>query len=172
MLINVFGEELYSDARETWHKANTILRSASMIIWTIRSIADSSLDLMEWIGENTGRIGNALKAYGVVGKRAFPWMSERAQVQNRLRRRFSRVTGALENAEDVGSNLGIATGSVIELQDEVGELGENAANFRDSVINGIPDPWADNIPVKDAQDAAAAASISPDIASVDTSRSN
>lgn len=57
-LKGVLGEERYHGINEAWNKANRIISSASAIIWTVRSIADSSLDLMEWIGENTGRIPN------------------------------------------------------------------------------------------------------------------
>lgn len=164
MLRSLLGNAVYDGISDTWNKASRIISSASMIIWTVRSLFDTSLDLMEWIGENTGKIGNALKRWGVIGERDYPWMSERATAENRMRSKFNKVTGALENAEDRISTFGIATSGVIEIQEETQQLGENFANFKDSVINGIPDPWDDNVPIKtEADQAKAAADALPDI---------
>lgn len=163
LLRRVFGNAIYEGVGEAWNKANRIISSASAIIWTVRSIADSSLDLMEWIGENTGRIGNALKRWGVVGERSYPWMSESAQAQGRWRSRFSKVNDTLENAEDRLSVYMQATSTVIELQEETQELGEQWGNFRESVEEGIPDPWADNGPIADQYAADQAVSDGPDV---------
>jgi hypothetical protein len=163
LLKGILGEDVYNGIGTAWNKANRIISSASAIIWTVRSIADSSLDLMEWIGENTGRIGNALKRWGVVGERSYPWMSESARAQSRFRNRFSKVTDALENTEDRISVFTQATSNVIEIQEETQELGENWGRFRDSIEDGIPDPWADNNPVKDGYDASKAISDGPDV---------
>jgi hypothetical protein len=167
---NFMGDDLYEGTREAWNKASSVLRAASMVIWTVRSIMDSSLDLMEWIGENTGKIGNALRAYGVVGDRAYRYMAERAQVRNRLRTRVSRITGGLENAEDVASSFEQATGNVLEIQQETGELIQNSQAFWETTREAVPDPWFDNEPVRVAQDAAIAASQSPDITAADADK--
>jgi len=162
-LKTILGESTYNGINEAWNKANRIISSASAIIWTVRSIADSSLDLMEWIGENTGRIGNALKRWGVVGERSYPWMSESARAQGRWRSRFSKITNTLENAEDRLSVYTQATSTVIEIQDEVQEGQENWQRLQESVIDGIPDPWLDNNPIKDGYDASKAISDGPDV---------
>jgi hypothetical protein len=163
LLKNILGVERYNGINEAWNKANRIISSASAIIWTVRSIADASQDLMEWIGENTGRIGNALKRWRVVGEDAYPDMSESAKAQHRMRSRFNKFTGAAENAEDRISVFGQATSNVIEIQEETNELAQNFGQFRESVVNGIPDPWADNAPVKEANDQAKADSLAPNI---------
>lgn len=170
MLRSLLGDDLYEGLRETWNKASSVLRAASMVIWTMRSIMDSSLDLMEWIAENTGKIGNALKSFGVVGERSYPWMSERAEARNRFRARFDKVTGALENAEDVASSFSTATSNVLEIQQETGELAENFNNFRQTVVEGIPDPWADNTPVATAVAADKANSEAPEISAIDADK--
>lgn len=159
----ILSEPVYNGIGEAWNKANRIISSASAIIWTVRSIADSSLDLMEWISENTGKIGNALKRWGVVGERAYPDMSESARAQNRFRSRFSRVTNTLERAEDYVSTGLQATSTVIEIQEETQELGENWQRFRESVEEGIPDPWADNAPIAAQYAADKAVSDGPDV---------
>lgn len=170
LLVAMFGQELYDDARETWLKASSIVRSASMIIWTMRGIMDATQDLMEWIAEHTGRIGNALKAFGVVGERAYPWMSENAKTRNRVRARISKVTGTLENAEDMASSFAMATGNILEIQDETGELLNQFGDFKNTVIEGIPDPWADNNPVKNDFELSKNNSQSTDINATDSAR--
>lgn len=162
-LRRVLGSDVYDGINEARNKANRIISSASAVIWTVRSIADSSLDLMEWIGENTGRIGNALKRWGVVGERSYPWMSENAKAQSRFRNRFSKVTDALENTEDRLSVYMQATSTVIDIQDEFEQGQENWRSFKASVEDGIPDPWLDNNPIKDGYDASKAISDGPDV---------
>ncbi|MEM6837682.1 MAG: hypothetical protein AAF609_12600 [Cyanobacteria bacterium P01_C01_bin.120] len=172
LLRAMLGDDLYEDARDTWLKASAIVRSASMIIWTMRGIMDATQDLMEWVAENTGKIGNALKAFGVVGRGAYPWMSEGAQARNRIRARISKVTGTLENVEDMASSFSMATGNILEIQDESGELINQFGEFRTTVLDAVPDPWDDNAPVKDAAEQGQTASQSPDIQSSDTARGN
>jgi len=162
-LRNVLGSDVYDGINEAWNKANRIVTTAGSVIWTIRSISDASLDLMEWVAENTGKIGNSLKRWGVVGEHDYPWMSERAQARNRLRSRFNKVTETLENAEDRISVYGQATSGFIELQEETSELTQNFSQFKDSVINGIPDPWDDNVPIKTVYDGDKALSEAPEI---------
>lgn len=168
-LTGVFGEAFVEGAIDSYRKANRIVQSASMVIWTIRSLQDTGLDLMEWIGENTGKIGNALKRFGVVGERSYPWMAESAQARDRNRARFDKVTGALENVEDRLSSYSVATSNVLEIQQETQELGENWGRFRES-LNDIPDPWFSNQPVETEVATAAAASASPQITAADAER--
>ena len=171
-LRSVLGNDVYEGTRDTWNKASRILSSASMVIWTVRSLADTSLDLTEWIGENVSKIGNALKAWGVVGENSYRdrWMSERAQARNRIRSKFDRITGALDATEERVETFTIATSAVVELQDETGELAENFGRFKDSVENGIPDPWVDNVPVATEQGNAKTVSQSPNISASDAER--
>lgn len=163
LLKNVLGVETYAGVSEAWNKANRIISSASAVIWSIRSISDAGQDLMEWVGENTGRMGNALKRWRVVGENAYPDMSERPQAHHRLRTRFSKAGELLDNTEDRLSVFGQATSSVIELQDELGESGQNFGRFKDSVVAGIPDPWVDNIPVFESNAQDKADSLAPNI---------
>lgn len=170
-LTSVFGEVFVDGARDSYRKANRIVQSASMVIWTIRSIQDSSLDLMEWIGENTGKIGNALKRFGVVGDNAYSWMTESAQARNRHRTRFSKATDFLENADDRLSSYTVATSTILETGQEVNELGENWGSFKES-LNEVPNPWFDNEPVQQQVATEAAASVSPNITATDTQKTN
>lgn len=160
---SVLGEELYDDLVENYRKANRIVQVGSSIIWTIRSMQDAAQDLMEWIGENTGKIGNALKKYGVVGERAYPWMSENPQTQDRIRRRFKRVYDGIEQLDDTASSYAQVTGNVLEIQEEFTQFQQQTNDFKAAVTDLAPQERPDNVPVSDAETAAKEASLAPDI---------
>ena len=174
---SVVGEDVYEDTRTSWQKANRVLQAGSNIVWTLRNINDATQDVLEWTAENTGKIGNALKKYGVVGDRAYPWMSERVKAQEFYRTKFSRVFQGLESAEDTASSLAVVTSNVREIQQEVDELGEARSRFTDAVTafgpedtpgldedNQLPTSAPENQPIQVAEDAAAGVSQSPDVA--------
>ncbi|MBE9159718.1 hypothetical protein IQ265_23195 [Nodosilinea sp. LEGE 06152] len=169
---SVFGDAFVDGAIDSYRKANRIVQSASMIIWTVRSISDSTQDLLEWVAENTGKIGNALLRFGVVGERAYKPMSERAQAQHRMRTRFSKLTDAAERTEDIVSSASVATSNVLEIQEESGELLENWQGFKSSVIEAVPDPWLANQPVESQIATESAASASPNLTASDAERTN
>ncbi|MEL7354074.1 MAG: hypothetical protein AAFN38_21810 [Cyanobacteria bacterium J06560_5] len=143
---SVVGEEVYNDVSTRWHKASRIVSSAAMIAYTVRNINDTTKDVLEWTAENTGKIGNALKRWGVVGERAYPWMSERVRAQDAYRNKFRRVTEGLEQLEDTASSLSQVTGDVREIQEEFTELGEQRAAFQDLVSQVDPDTIATAAP--------------------------
>lgn len=166
--VAVFGQDLVNDARETWKRASAILRSASMIIWTVRSIFDSTQELLEWIGENTGKIGNALKRWGVIGFNAYPWMAERVRSQDRVRRRYKRILDGLETAEDTSSSFAMATGEVISIQEEIGELGEQRQAFNASVRDLTEGAEPDNSAIPTAGDEGVSnAKTAPEVSAAD-----
>jgi hypothetical protein len=148
LLKSILTESVYNGLSDAWNKANRIVQSTSAVIWQIRSMGDASLDLMEWVGEHTGKIGNALKRWGVVGERSYPWMSERPQAFPPGRRWLNRATGALETVEDHLSVYQAGVSSVIEVQEEIQETEEAISRFAASVTAALPDPWPDNEPVK------------------------
>jgi hypothetical protein len=166
----ILGEDVYNDARDAYRKANRILSTGSQIIWTIRSIQDASLDLLEWVGEHTGKIGNALKRFGVVGDRAYPWMSERPTSQERVRRRMQRFVDGLEAADDAASSFAQASSNVLEISEEVNELRNQKEQFTQAVEDVLPRDLPNNAPVQSAAATEAANAQSPDISINDSDK--
>lgn len=169
-IVSIVGEDVYTGVKQNWLKANRIISSATNIIWTIRSISDGTQEVMEWIGENTGKIGNALKRWGVVGERAYPWMTERVRAQDAWRRKMGRILDGLEQAEDTASSLYAVTSEVREIQEEISELGEQRQAFQQAVSDALPSDRPDNAPVQTDFQADKTASQSPDVAFSDVSR--
>ncbi|MEM9448376.1 MAG: hypothetical protein AAGA75_07565 [Cyanobacteria bacterium P01_E01_bin.6] len=132
-LRNLLGDDLYEDTNERWKKANTVIRTASNIVWTMRSMINSVQEVIEWTAENLGKIGNALKRWGVVGERSYPWMSERVKTQDRYRKNLRTVIEGLSAVEDTADSLTQVTSEVREIQEETGELVQQTDDFYELV---------------------------------------
>jgi hypothetical protein len=162
----IVGEEVYNGTKKAWNKLNRIVSTASQLLWTVRSIADSSKEIMEWTGENTGKIGNALKRWGVVGENAYGWMPERLNQQGRWFARVERYRSGVDNLDDAASSLQGVLSEVREIQEEAGELKEQKDNFDKAIKDALPKEREENTATKARSDTEKAASNSPDLTGV------
>ncbi|MGI0494231.1 hypothetical protein ACN4EG_20795 [Alkalinema pantanalense CENA528] len=169
-LKRALGEEVWNGTKQNWIKFNRIISTASNIVWSIRSMMDSAQSIAEWTAENTGRIGNALKNFGVVGERAYPWMAERVTAQTAWQRKFERVRENLESLDDAASSLTGVAGEVISIQDEFQQLTQQKDDFKKAIEDGLPKPATENKPTKDAADATKTASAGQDVTDSDLGR--
>ncbi|MGB3201114.1 MAG: hypothetical protein WBA99_09435 [Nodosilinea sp.] len=165
---NLFGAERWHGLNETWNKANRIISSATMVVWTLRSIHDGTQEVLEWTAENTGKIGNALRKWGVVGEKAYGPMAERVRAQDLIRRKYSRALDGLETIEETVSSYAMVTSEIKEIQDEIGELGEQRENFNNAVRDLVPGAYPDNsdIPLTN-EEAKANATAGPAVTAAD-----
>jgi hypothetical protein len=115
---SLLGAEAWNGTKQAWLKANRIISTASNIVYSARSIMDSVREIGEWTAENTGRIGNALKRFRVVGERAYPWMPERVQGTDRWTARIRRAQEGAESLDDAASSLSSVLGEVQNIQEE------------------------------------------------------
>jgi hypothetical protein len=159
----VVGEEVYTGVKTTWNKLNRIVQTASQVIWTVRSMADSAREVTEWTAENTGKIGNALKRWGIVGENAYKWMPERVTAQNRWTRQVDRFKEGISGIDDAASSLTGALSEVRSIQEEANELKENKEAFDTAIKEAIPKDRVDNDKAKEKADQAKTASQSPDV---------
>jgi hypothetical protein len=163
----IVGVEVYTDVSTAWKKASRIVSSAALIVSTVRGLHDTSKDVMEWTAENTGKIGNALKRWGVVGERAYPWMSERVKAQDAYRLKFQRVTDGLESLEDTASSLSTVSSNVREIQEEYTELKTQKNAFTALLTTAPPESVAtaapENAPIAGSEADAKTASASPPV---------
>ncbi len=155
------GEEVWNGVKETWNKANRIVQSTTQIIWTIRSIADSTKEILEWTAENTGKIGNALKRWGVVGDNAYKWMPEQVTITNAWSRKVDRAREGIETLDDAASSFSGALGEVQNVQEEFTQLDEQKKQFDNNLKELTPKEREDNKPVADGATEAASESNSP-----------
>lgn len=150
----IFGEETFNNLSATWKRANRIYQAAANIANSVRSMIDSVRSIGEFIAENTGRIGNALKRFGVVGDDAYRWMPEQVNGQ-------SLWVQKLQNLEDAASGIEMVTGEVASIAQNVNEIKEQSDIFKKSLEDSPKKEQTENKAVKESEDSSKADSNSP-----------
>lgn len=161
LMSTILGAETWAGTKENWNKANRIISSANQIMWTVRSIADSGREVTEWIANNTGKIGNALKRFRVVGENAYPHLAENVSHQNAWMLKVQTYREGVDTLDDAASSLQGVLGEVQNIQQEAQELTEQKQRFDASIKAAQPKTIPDNDPVKDRAAAMKTASLSP-----------
>jgi cell division protein ZapA (FtsZ GTPase activity inhibitor) len=151
---SAIGEEAWNGTKASFNRANRILSSASQIMSTLRGINDSRREILEWIGENTGKIGNALKRFGVVGESAYSWMPERFNIQTRFEQRITRVREGVDTLDDAASSLSSVASETVNIMDEYQQLVEQRQQFEQLITSAETKVRSDNTPIKSADDLA------------------
>jgi len=128
-----FGVENRNEIKREWAELNRIYQAGANIISTVQSIADSTRNINEYIAENTGKIGNALKRWRVIGERAFPDMAERVTARTVRQKKLDDFIEGTSNLTDGLSALDGAFQSVISINDSVEQLGKQRQEFKDSI---------------------------------------
>ncbi|MEB3338969.1 MAG: collagen-like protein [Leptolyngbyaceae bacterium] len=136
-----FGATQWAQIVATWKGLNNIYTSAANIAWNIRAMFDSTNSIVSWTAENTGKIGNALKRFGVVGEKAYGRMPEQVTAMNAFQQR-------LEALEDTASGLEMVSSEVLSIQQNVAEFKEQRDKFEQSIVEFPPLNRPDNEPVK------------------------
>jgi ElaB/YqjD/DUF883 family membrane-anchored ribosome-binding protein len=149
-IIELIGQKNYNDVVTGWAKFSTIYNSAANIIYTLRSIADSARSITEWTAENTGRIGNALKRWGVLGESAYPWMAENVTAMTPMQRRIQRMAEGIDRVEDTASSIHSVVSDARTIQDEVQEVRTQKAEFDNHLATAFVKPAVANAPIGDA----------------------
>ncbi|MBD1917448.1 MULTISPECIES: collagen-like protein [Cyanophyceae] len=147
LLKNVLGEEVYNDTSKAWQKANRVVQIGSNIVWSVRSIMDTSLELSEYIANNTGKIGNSLKRFGIVGENAFPDMSESARAPNKWRSKVDKWMAGAETVENIAETVEYVTQAPLEIVSELGEIEEQRLEARKIIAEGEPVDYPANEPI-------------------------
>lgn len=158
---NLIGKEVWTGVKVAWNKASTIIASASQIVYTVRSMFDSAREVTEWIANNTGKIGNALKRFRVVGENAYPHMSENVTHQNAWMLKIQKYREGVDNLDDAASSLQGVLGEVGSIQSEFKELNEQKQKFDKAITDATPKTTPDNTPVKARRETELAASKAP-----------
>jgi hypothetical protein len=152
------GEEVWNGTKASWLKANRVISSASNIITSVRSMADSQRAITEWTAENTGKIGNALKKWGVVGEKAYGWMPEKVTSRTAFQKKIDDFRTGVDNLDDAASSLTSVASEVVNIQDEAKQIKDQWTEFDKNIKEATAAVRPDNTAVKAASVAAKAAS--------------
>lgn len=152
------GKELWTGTKITWKKYSSIYSSASMMLMNVRSMMDSARSIAEWTAQNTGRIGNALKRFGVVGDNAYPWMSESVGSKNKFDVALDKYRMGVENMDDKFSSIESVAGESLDIKEESENLKEQKENFDKQLKEATPITAIANDPIAELKRIGAEAS--------------
>ncbi|WP_445632351.1 hypothetical protein NSTC745_03872 [Nostoc sp. DSM 114161] len=91
------GAENYTLLTEKWQEANRIYQAASNVFNQIASLGGILTAGMEVIGGNVGKIGNALREWGVVGEKAYAMMNPQPNLKGKFFDYLSRTGDRLSS---------------------------------------------------------------------------
>jgi hypothetical protein len=120
---SLLGAEVWANTKQSWMLANRTLQAAANITTTMRSIFDSSLEVGIWTAEQVAKIGNGLKADGVVERFRWPDMPESVP-------RGSALINRLDGLDEAASSLNMVASELKSVQDEAKELVEQRDEFK------------------------------------------
>lgn len=159
----ILGVETVDGIEEGWKKFSRIYQAAANLMFSIQSIGWSILGALEVVGSYVSWIGNALKKWGVLMEKCYPWMNPNPDFQN-------RYLTALQDANEVVEAIDQVAGEVLSIQETLGRLGNQQDELLEAVESGIGIEVPENTPTLDQEESSKDLSQSPLIAPSDENR--
>jgi hypothetical protein len=159
-ITSAIGAENYTSLSAAWKRANRIYQAGANVLYSVQSLRFSLTNILETIGGWNARVGNALKKWGVVGGNAYGWMPPSPNFDSPFFR-------AIENSEQVLSNIDNVASEALSIQETVTQLGTQKTALTAELTTGAEKAMTENQPVKAAAAASKAASVSPNIEATD-----
>jgi hypothetical protein len=94
----VIGEENYNNFAKEWAKYNRTYQAAANLFSSLMNMGDTVTQALQVVSSQTGKIGNALRAWGVVSEKAYSWMNPNPNFSNPL---LTKLTSLQETASMV-----------------------------------------------------------------------
>ncbi|MDZ8023586.1 MAG: hypothetical protein RMX97_02655 [Nostoc sp. DedQUE11] len=165
----IVGEQNYTTISTAWAKANRIYQSTTNAINSFTNIGHTILDGLENLGSMEGKIGNALRAWGAVGEKAYEWFNPNPNYHSRILRFF-------QNSQQGASTILQVTQVPIDVTEALTEFSESTTEMVKAIkedpntTNGIGTPEAAQ--VKEQRETAKAASLGSLISVTDIFNAN
>lgn len=146
-IVGLIGAESWASMKLTWRKYSPIYRAGSNVLSNVGNMFSSIGNGIEVIGERSGKIGNALRAAGVVRENAYNYMSENMNVHTSKFMTFQTTIGG---ATQVLEAINEVAESVIEGQESYTEAVKATTEFKKALAEGEKKPGldADNAVIK------------------------
>ncbi len=129
---SLVGAQNYTELTLKLNAANRIYQAGMNILDNVTDLMDTAMDLDEYTGENISRIGNALRASGVVSFDAYEEMLE--DLDNARDR--SRWLARLENIEEVTDKVYAITDNIRDIKETGQELLDSRDEFKTAISDG------------------------------------
>ncbi|MEH2031322.1 MAG: hypothetical protein V7K67_16935 [Nostoc sp.] len=148
---NVIGADNYTTISNDWAIANRIYQAGSNVFNQVSNAVGILSSGLEMIGGNVGKIGNALKIWGVVGQHAYSFMNPQPNMKGKF---FDFINTASADANTIQMMVAIPVGlaaagvaindstaafaKVLDQTDPVDEHGQPLRNPDGSIKKYVP----------------------------------
>ncbi|MEH2065141.1 MAG: hypothetical protein V7K50_23255 [Nostoc sp.] len=122
VIADTIGEANYQTMSEDWAKANRIYQAASNVFNQISNLGGLITAGLEVVAGNVGKVGNALKTWGVVGEKAYNFMNPQPNLKGKF---FEYLNTSNEKLQAIAMVIAIPIGitaAAAELSSSVVEL--------------------------------------------------
>ncbi len=152
----IVGTENYATISEAWAKANRIYQASTNILNNLMNVNSVITNALEVVGSYTGKIGNALRIWGVVGEKAYSWMNPQPSFDNKWSTKLQQLQSGANTVAMVTQIPVDTVNAVTELNNSFTDLAK-AVKQEPNTKNGLD--VGEAAKVKTDQEAAKAASF-------------
>lgn len=146
LITHLIGAENFASLKLSWRKYSSIFRATANSWNAVTNMFNSLGEAIETTAEYTGKIGNGLRAAGVVGENAYNFFSEKVTVRTS---RFMRFQTKTAGAGEILEAINEVAENVIEGQEQFKEYEENKKKFNDELAAAKKNPGIDNAAIKE-----------------------
>ncbi|BAY34177.1 hypothetical protein NIES2107_60820 [Nostoc carneum NIES-2107] len=118
----IVGEENYQSINAAWQKANRIYQATTNVLNNLMNVNSVITNALEVIGSYTGKIGNALRIWGVVGEKAYSWMNPQPSFDNKWMTK-------LQQLQEGANTVAMVAQIPVDAVNAVTELNNSATEF-------------------------------------------
>ncbi|MBO1055962.1 MAG: hypothetical protein HEQ27_05300 [Dolichospermum sp. JUN01] len=97
----LIGQENYDNFVKEWAKYNRTYQAAGNLFSSLLNMGDTVTQALGVVSSQTGKIGNALKAWGVVSDKAYSWMNPNPNFSNPLLTKLNSLEETASMIENV-----------------------------------------------------------------------
>jgi hypothetical protein len=159
-LKNALGESAFNNLSTNWKNANRIYQSAGNLFNSMLSFGDITTQALQLVTGQTSKIGNALRAWGTVGEKAYTWMNPNPNFNNPYLMKLNSLNDTASIVEEVSQQPQTVKEAKKEVEDNAAQLAKDIGQAVDGK-DGIKFPEAKK--VKDEQDTAKSNSEAKDM---------
>lgn len=138
IVADTIGEANYKEMTEDWAKANRIYQAGANVFNQIGNAVSTITTGLEMVGGNIGKIGNALKFWGVLSEKAYSWMNPQPNFHGRF---FNYINSAQEGANSIAAMVAIPvaiSAAAIEVNNNIGIIQKELDQEDPKDIHGNP----------------------------------
>jgi methyl-accepting chemotaxis protein len=118
----IIGEENYNNFVKEWAKYNRTYQAAGNLFSSLLNVGDTVAQALQVVSSQTGKIGNALRAWGVVSDKAYSWMNPNPNFSNPLLTKLTSLeetASMVENVSQQPLNVKSSVEEVVEARKEL-----------------------------------------------------